>query len=167
MLETVEEREVAKERFSQVDKSWATVQTKIRIWTWLELEARKVTLECSVEAVARVEGWLEEEFKDTPEDWLDKQEISSKGCKDGELSSDDHVTADTVVPPNSNRGDDTTRKGGGVKLLMNDENMPEGWTPKFRQEKLTSFYRRQESIIFDLEMTEFQITPNLWCCLAS
>ena len=78
-LETVEEREVAKERFSQVDKSWATVQTKIRIWTWLELEARKVTLECSVEAVARVEGWLEEEFKHTPEDWLDKHEMIPKG----------------------------------------------------------------------------------------
>ena len=49
-LEVLERREEASTRFLQSDLSWASIgskQTRIRIWSTLELEARKVVIEMS------------------------------------------------------------------------------------------------------------------------
>ena len=84
----MERRETARTRFLYCDQTMATVgsgggQSKIRIWTTLELEARKIVLESMEDAwrlVAQreeedVRAWMtseaaKDEFDIVPEEWL-------------------------------------------------------------------------------------------------
>ena len=43
-------------------------------------QAKKIS-----EPVTRVDEWLYEEFKETPEDWFEKDETHPKRWKDGDL----------------------------------------------------------------------------------
>ena len=52
-LDGLEKKEVERTRFLQSDTSWATIgtsQTKIRVWSSLDLEARKLKINCSEQA---------------------------------------------------------------------------------------------------------------------
>ena len=87
----MEEREVARTRFLKSDLSWATVrgtQTRIRIWSPLELEARRLVIEHSGLACELVEAkvvemtasWLDKdeaahEFERIPDDWMESDTL--------------------------------------------------------------------------------------------
>ena len=109
-LEVLEGREEARTRFLQSDLSWATIgsrQTKIRIWSTLELEARILVIEMSRIACDLVEAkvmemttaWLEEdeaakEFENIPAGWIDDDTNPegwkpSTGCMEGDNIPDE------------------------------------------------------------------------------
>ena len=74
-LEEMEKWEVARTRFLKSDLSWATVrgtQTRIRIWSPLELEARRLDIEHSGLACELVEA----KGVEMAATWLDKDEAA-------------------------------------------------------------------------------------------
>ena len=105
-IQDMEEREIARTRFLQVDRSWAKVgtthtQTKIRVWSELEIMARNIITNClkqaQTEAEKRIEenaeiidgetySWLEskeaeEEFTMIPDGGKAKKQINMPQCQ--------------------------------------------------------------------------------------
>ena len=100
-IQDMEEREVARARFLEVDRSWAKIgtsytQTRIRVWSELEVMARNIITSClaqaqaeaekrKAESVAIIEGeassWLEskearEEFAMILVDWKPEEQMN-------------------------------------------------------------------------------------------
>ena len=142
-IQDMEEREIARTRFLWVDRSWAKVgtthtQTKIRVWSELEIMARNIITSClkqaQTEAEKRIEenakiidgetySWLqskeaEEEFATIPDGWRLKKQIN--------------------LPE--------------FNLEKKIEDVPEGWKFRFKQPKIQQFFKSRELIDFDKEM---------------
>ena len=173
-LAELERREIGRSRFLHSDTSWATVgtnQTKIRIWSELELVARQLIITASREAcdlvVSKLEEqslkdhvrWLEtaaavEEFENVADCWKNVDMVPD-GWKPQGQHSEEHENVPVGWKP---RSLDSEEK----------ESVPEGWRKsdmvpeeqklkfRFKQDSIKKYFRSQKVIDFDEEMRQLE-----------
>ena len=78
-IDELERKELERSRFLQADRTWAkigTKQTRIRLWTAPELEARKMIIDCSKEACERAEARKDDEIRREATEWLETAPVN-------------------------------------------------------------------------------------------
>ena len=159
-IQDMEEREVARARFLKVDRSWAKIgtsytQTSIRVWSELEVMARKIITSClaqaqaeaekrKAESVAIIEGeasnWLEskearEEFATIPVGWKPEEQMN-------------------LPDSNHEKKVDSTPDGWKQIALGPAKNTEMKFT--FNQTKIHQFFKSRELIDFDEEIKKLE-----------
>ena len=154
-IDELERKELERSRFLQADRTWAKIgtnQTRIRIWTAPELEARKMIIDCSKEACERAETrkddeirreateWLETapvtlEFDDIPAGWKDQDPWMASSPPDDDTVLEGWRAVDTLQ--DGWNQDENTKKfhenmQGTCKLKL-----------KFKQENITKYFKHQ------------------------
>ena len=159
-IQDMEEREVARARFLKVDRSWAKIgtsytQTSIRVWSELEVMARKIITSClaqaqaeaekrKAESVAILEGeasiWLEseeamEEFAIIPVGWKPEEQMN-------------------LPEPNHEKKADSAPDGWKQIAPKPAKNTKMKFT--FNQTKIHQFFKSRELIDFDKEIKKLE-----------
>ena len=113
----MEEQEVARSRFLEVDKSWAkigNIQTRIRIWTEKELFARTILRECLNETIEIAEQTMIKKEIEAAQDWFNSMGEEEENLPEGWKNS--------VMNTGSGGTDQVWLEKCGE-----EEKLPEGW----------------------------------------
>ena len=187
-IQEMEEREIVRTRFLLSDRTWAEVgskQTRIRVWSELEVLARMIITDCIYQVIKETEetevktrkvdnsNWLETEeagveFDIVPEGWKEtdqpqkeKFDMTPDGWKPERLSIKETCQAQEEkvdeIPDGWKQERLNSKKEKNVQSAGRAA-LEEVNTLKIRfdQKRITKYFRSKDAIEFDKEIRELE-----------